>query len=93
MHRNVPGSAAAISGIGVAGGVFVWLGLAELADAQCVYSIICRDRGSREDFVGACVLALQLATSTGTSLRPWASTDAEMLLAGRTDDLAQAVVR
>src|SRR6476620_9433484 len=36
--------------------------------APCVYSIIYRDRGSREDFVCACARASLLATSTGTFL-------------------------
>ena len=61
--------------------------------APCVYSIIYRDWGSREDFVCACARALLMATSTGTSLKPSATTDAEVLPSGCSHDLAQAVVR
>ena len=61
--------------------------------APCVYSIIYRDWGSRKDFVCACAPALQMATSTGKSLKPSATTDAEVLLSGCTDERARVVVR
>src|SRR6185436_2615150 len=43
--------------------------------------------------VGSASRASALATSTGTSLKPSATTDADVLLSGCTDELTQAVVR
>src|SRR6476661_8341620 len=59
VHRNVSGSAAAISGIGIAGGVFVGSDLRSSPMAPCVYSVIYLGRGSREDF---CVRAPALCS-------------------------------
>jgi hypothetical protein len=68
VHRNVSGSAAAISGIGIAGGVFVW---ARTCGARRwlrvrVFGHLPRS-GRREDFCVRAPALLQLATSTGTS--------------------------
>ena len=92
MTPRVLGSAGAVSGIGIAAGVFVWARTWRAGRWLHAYIRSLPRSGSREDFVCACAPALQMATSTGKLLKPSAATDAEVLLAGCTHDLAQAVV-
>ena len=94
MTPRVLGSAGAVSGIGIAAGVFVWARTCRAGRWLHAYIRSFTEIGAHGRTL--CVPApalLQMATSTGTSLKPSATTDVEVLPSGCSHDLAQAVVR